>query len=268
MSISFRTPKMQMVIALLCIYISAFFNTPSLSAIITLFSSIFSAILADVAFLRFRKKPFFFPSATIVTGLIIALLTPPTLPWYEPILASILAIGFKNFVRIGNKHIFNPAALGIFLTAIIFNHSVSWWAVSWQQLTLHNIFVLISFFILLSPGYVSVIRMKRWRIIVSFLILYVLVNPFVQSNFSIMQSFVIIPPTLFDATTLFFALVMLPEPMTSPNNHKRQIYFGLFVTATALVISLTTTIFPLFALIPDVYIFSLLLANLIFFKLR
>lgn len=268
MSISFRIPKMQIVIALLCIYITAFFYTPSLSVIITLLSSVLSAIFADFIFLKIRKKPFFFPSAAIVTGLIVALLTSPTLPLYEPIIASVAAIGFKNFIRITNRHIFNPAAVGILLTAIIFDHSVSWWAVSWQQLTLQNIFLLISFFILLSPGYVSVMRMKRWRIIVSFFILYVLVNPLVQSNFSIIQSFVLIPPILFDVTTLFFILVMLPEPMTSPNNRKRQIYFGLSVATIVLVVSLTTTIFPLFALIPDVYIFSLLLTNLIFFKLR
>lgn len=257
-----------MTIALLCIYISAFLNTPSLSVIITLFGSVFSAIFADFVFLKIRKKPFFFPNAAIVTGLIIALLTAPTLPWYEPILASIIAIGCKNFLRINNRHIFNPAAIGLFLTAIIFGHSVSWWGTSWQQITVQNIFLLLAFFILLSPAYISVIRLKRWRIIVSFFILYLFVNPLIQSNFNIIQSFVLLPPILFDATTLFFILVMLPEPMTSPHNHFRQIYFGLFTACIALVISLTTPIFPLFALIPDVYIFALLLANLIFFKFK
>lgn len=257
-----------MVIALFCIYISAFIHTPSLSIIITLLSSVFSAILADFVFLKIREKPFLFPTAAIVTGLIVALLTLPTLPWYEPILASIIAAGCKNFIRINKRHVFNPAAIGIFLTAIIFGHTISWWAVSWQQLTTQNLFLLISFFILLSPAYVSIIRMKRWRIIFSFFVLYLIINPLVQPNLHIMQSLILISPILFDATTLFFILVMLPEPITSPNNRIRQIFFGLFVAGIALIVSLATPLLPILTFIPDVYILALLLANLVFFQFQ
>lgn len=247
MSILFHVPKMQMAVILFCIYLTALFHTPSFAAVITLLTSLISAVFADFIFLKLRKKQFFFPSAAIVTGLIVALLTAPSLPWYEPITTSVLAIACKNFLRISDRYVFNPAALGVFIVSLFFNHTVSWWAVSWQQIFPLSFESIFFFIILLSPAIISIKRIRRWRIVIAFFLFPVLFNPAI----------------LLDPTTIFFMLVMLPEPMTSPNRHSMQIPFGISVALIATIMSL-----PFFAFLPDVYIFALLIANIFFFKLR
>lgn len=240
MSSLWKLPKIQMAFFLLLIYISAFSFNPSLAKIWLLILSLSSTLISDWIFTKLRHTPPFLLSAAIVSGLIIALLTDPNLPWYIPVLAGILAMFSKNFLKFQGKHIFNPAAFGLLASALIFQTEVSWWAVSFQTLR-QNFLSFAYFLILLSPAYVSLIRLRR----------YFTVGFFILSYGIIFSSF-------FDPTALFFALVMLPEPMTTPHNPKYQIVFGIFVAVAAFLISSITTLDPLIA--------ALLLGNLIFFK--
>lgn len=190
----------------------------------------FSALLADYIFTKIRGVPPFLMSAAIVSGLIIGLLV------HDPLLAtlaSILAMTVKNFLRIADQHIFNPAAAGILGVSLLMGAEVSWWGVSWQQ-------SFIPILILLTPTIVSAFYMKRWKIILPFLIIYGLTNK-----------------TYFDPTVIFFATVMLPEPKTSPNDTWQQMAFGSLVALA--------TGFLNFA---DPLITSLLLGNLLFFMVK
>ena len=255
--------KIQMSIFLLLIFITTFFYTSYSSQFIVFLIVLFSAIVSDLIFAKIRKIEYFFPSAAIVSALIITLLINPQIELYKAGGIAILAMFFKNFLRVSNRHIFNPAALGLLLGAVIFNEGVTWWGVSWQQLSIFNFPASlrgepssIFFLILLSPLLVSVIRMKRYRITISFLVIYGIINQIFNFQLSIFNS-------ILDPTVLFFSLVMLPEPMTSPNNHTRQILFGAFVAIMSFIISL-----PLFSFMPDVFIVALLIGNMVFFKLR
>lgn len=197
---------------------------------LTVALAVLSALLADYIFTKIRKVPPFLMSAAIVSGLIIGLLVHDS---QIAILTSILAMASKNFLRIGDSHIFNPAAAGLFTAHFIFGESVSWWAVSWQQ-------GFIPILILLTPALISAFYMKRWRIILLFLIIYALINK-----------------TYFDPTVIFFATVMLPEPKTSPNNTLQQIAFGGLIAITSGFLNLV-----------DPLITSLLLGNLLFFMVK
>ena len=64
-----------------------------------------------------------------------------------------------------------------------------------------------------------------------------------------------------DPTTLFFALVMLPEPMTSPPDYKKQALYGVLVGVLSYLLSVYP---PISGLLPDVLIPALLLGNLAF----
>ena len=259
-----KTPKTQLGIFLTLIFITAFLNNPSQEVILVFVLSILSVAISDLLFLRLRNIGPFFPSASLVTGSIVGLLTSPDLPWYVPIIVGIIAMFSKNFIRFSNRHIFNPAAFGLLVGSIIFNQDISWWGVSFQQFSIFNFQFSIAFLILLSPAFVSIIRMKRYRITLSFLITYIVVNKILNSQFIILNS-------ILDPTLLFFSIVMLLEPLTSPNNHARQIIFGIFVALASVLVS-----FPILNSIPplaglnslDPLIFSLLLGNLVFFRLR
>ena len=249
--------KVQLSLFLLLIYALNLFANFSQHAVISVFLAVSAAVLSDFIFLKVRRVKLFFPSAAIATGLIIALLTDPNLPFYIPILASVFAILAKNFIRIG-RHIFNPASIGLIITVLLFGASVSWWGVAWEILDLTNFQTLVPFAILLSPAFVSIYRMKRWRIILSFLLIYGLWQTLIFQKLSV-QSFL-------DPTVIFFSIVMLPEPMTTPNNHLRQILFGSFV---GLVVIFFAFVFPVFNISNlDPLISSLLLGNLLFLRLR
>src|SRR3989338_3053753 len=156
----FKLPKIQMAIFLFLIFLSAFWYSPSASKLLTLTLALSSTVISDFMFTKLRRIPPFLLSAGIVSGLIIALLTDPSLPWYIPVLAGVLAMFSKNFF--------------------------------------------------LYP------------------------------------------------TVLFFTLVMLPEPMTTPYIKKYQVIFVVFVSIISFLIS------SFFA--GDPLITALLLGNIIFFK--
>lgn len=246
-----RISKIQIAIFLILIVVSAVLFEKQLLPLATIGLAVLATVSTDMLLIRLRKVEPFLPSAAIVSGIIIGLLSAPTLPWYNTVVAAVAAMAGKNFLRYENKHIFNPAAFGLFVAGLLFMHSVSWWGVSFQ--TLHiNLVSFLFFLILLSPGYVSMIRLRRYKILFSFLISMFLLTEVLRFT-----------GILFDPTTLFFSLVMLPEPMTTPNNSIRQLLFGAFVAITAILISLTNSRFT-----PDPFITGLLVGNLLFFRFR
>lgn len=258
MKMFFRIPKVQISIFLILIYIAAFISNFSNQLLILLFFVLFSAILSDFIFLKLRKKKLFFPSAAIVTSLIIVLLIDPSSPIFIPILASITAMFSKNFIRAG-RHIFNPASFGLGFISIVFAQTVSWWGPGSLYPT--DLRTLPLFIILLLPFLVSGIRMKRYITTLAFISFYVLGSAiFFQSANNILK-------LLFDPTIVFFSLVMITEPMTSPSSRRNQILFGLFIALLAIFGSKIIYQIPLLTTL-DPFIFSLLLGNLFFFKNR
>ncbi len=246
-------PRFQLSFFLLLIFGSAILSLRDLSFAKGIIFAVPSAIIFDLIFLKIRRVEFFLPTAALTSGLIIALLIAPQNPWYEFVFASFLAVTSKNFLKFSNRHIFNPAGLGILASSVIFNHSVSWWAVSFQQSTFF-------YFILLSPVLVSIFRLRRYKIILPFLLFYFLFAYALNHSTNFL-----------DPTVLFFATVMLPEPQTTPNRHRLQLVFGIFVAIFAVLFSIALgylITFSNFFLRLDALIFSLLAGNLIFYRLK
>ena len=220
-----------MVAALAAIWLASFFHTGEIKLLLALLLSLAATIGSDFLFARLRGKPFFFPSAAMVSGIIIALLVSP---WYQIFLTGLLAMLAKNFLRVGDRHIFNPAAFGLLAGGIILGQNISWWGVSWQQLTNYPL----ALFILLIPFLISALRMRRYFIQLAFLSLIILFGA-----------------SLLDPTLLFFVAVLLPEPMTTPAKPIVQLAFGVIVALLSLI--------PYF---PDPLLFALLASNMLFFK--
>lgn len=253
-----RLPKVQLSIALFLIFLSAFRQLPLQQYLYILITSLGFTIFFDLAISYLRIKKFFIPYAAIATGLIIALTVNPDLSWLQIALISGISMAIKNFVRISNKHIFNPAASGLFFGGLIFYQNVSWWGVSSQHLNNINLQTLLPFIILLFPLYVSAFRVKRYVSILSFVITYLLFSVSTGSDFTSAIKLGI------DPTVIFFSIVMLPEPMTSPIDKNRQFFYGVFVALASFVVALP--ILSNIVVLPDPLIAGLLLGNLIFFK--
>lgn len=248
-----NTPKNQTAILLFLIILNGIIFYRDQKIIILLLTALITGLLVEYLCLKIRRIPFFFPSSAIVTVFIITLLTSFSLPFYDSMIAVVIAIISKHFIRISGRHIFNPAGLGLLIVAFIFRHDISWWGVSFQQIATANIFLIISFVILLLPAYISSIKMKKWKISLLFIFLLFVVNFFAFSLNGGRFSFLY----LFDPTILFFSFVMLPEPMTSPNTTKNQLFYSFSVL-------LLTHGASYFSFIPDPSLASLLVGNLLF----
>lgn len=218
-----------------------------------------AAIGSDFIFLRLRHEPYFQLYAAIVSGLIISLLSAPD-HIIQGVVAATIAMASKNYIRT-KKHIFNPAAFGLFLSGLLFQTHISWWGVSFQHPSTQPGMLLL-FVILLLPGITSAFVMKRYPIILTFWAIYI----FTTILFSFLQQSPLNFETMnLNAILFFFSFVMLPEPMTTPYKRLPEILFGacvalLYVGLRYPAIAGYTSFFP------DTLLFSLLVGNLVFFR--
>lgn len=254
-----KLPKVQMSLALIAIYLSAFGQLPFEQYVYVLIVSLTATIISDLAISYIRTRKLFIPHAAMVTGMILALLINPQIAWYKIAAIAFLAMAIKNFIRINNKHIFNPAAAGLLIGGYIFSSNVAWWGSSFQYSSNFNLQSLILYAILLSPLYVSAYRMKRYFSILSFILTYAVLTIINSGN-----SLSSLPIILLNPTVIFFSIVMLPEPITSPSGRNKQIFFGATVGILSFIMGSNFISGSVF--IPDALIAALLIANLIFFK--
>lgn len=202
--------------------------------------AVFLMTALDVAYTRIRFKKWYWPSASVVTGLLVGLIIDPKEPILIIALAVLAAFVAKQFIGTGlRQHIFNPAAFGIMTVALVFGVPVAWWGVAWGKLPL----------VILVPLMIRVLwRMKRLWLPVGFLVVYLVYYLILFDPKSAVLAII-------DGSLLLFALVMLPEPMTSPVVGGSKYIFGSGVAVVAIGISYLK-------IFPEVFLPALLLANL------
>lgn len=158
--------------------------------------------------------------SALITAFILTLIIPVQFPRGVPfiILASGLAMAAKYLPTIEKRHIFNPAAAGIAATALLSpEHNATWWV---------GTPVLMPY--VLIGGLLLARRIRRERLVVVFLAIYLLIN----AGFSVFHTGVITSiPTIWwqsiaSSALLFFTFVMLTEPLTSPPTEKLQSYYA------------------------------------------
>lgn len=154
-----------------------------------------------------------------ITALILALIITPIktldiqyfgfVAW-----AAVWSQTSKYIIAANRKHIFNPAAFAVALTAITINQSASWWVGTAWMLP----FVLIG-------GFLMVRKIRRFDLVMSFLVVAVLtILAFnLTSGLSITSSW---RQILVDSPLFFFAFVMLTEPLTTPPTKGLQMIYG------------------------------------------
>lgn len=131
--------------------------------------------------------------------------------------ASIWAMASKYIFAIGKKHIFNPAAFAVVLTAFTINQSASWWIGTPNMLP----------FVLLG-GLLIIRKLRRadlvWSFILSALTAIIIFSVLKGSD---------IPNTIFrtfkDSAFFFFLFIMVTEPLTAPTTKWLRISFGILV---------------------------------------
>lgn len=207
------------------VFLAAFGRLPFLWYEILLSAAVL-CVAARVAniFLARRYKVAPSTESDLITALILALILSPPATWYGwlvlPIVATV-AMASKYFLLMGHKHIFNPAAAGAVFAGIIFGYWPSWWVGVPQILPL-----------VMIGGLLIARKMKRLDMVALFIGLYLLLT--------FLQLILDIPPTeafftliyVFSTSALvFFATIMLTEPLTSPTNRRMYLGYAALVAA-------------------------------------
>ncbi len=160
-----------------------------------------------------------------ITALILTLIVEPFALFENIIvltLIGVVAMASKYVLAIRKKHIFNPAAVSVFLSAIVLNAGASWWVGSIYTLPL-----------VVLGGLLVLAKIKRFELVGGFLVVYFSTLILFGRGVTI-NSFIV--PSIW-----FFVFVMLVEPLTSPSTKNKQFFFGAFV---AMVYFLLPKIIP------------------------
>ncbi len=155
-----------------------------------------------------------------ISALILALIITPLTTWNDLWFigwASVLAMASKYIVAVNKKHLFNPVAFAVALTALTIDQTASWWIGTGAMLP----FVLIG-------GLLVVRRIRRFGLAISFLsaavgttILFTLVG-----HGDLIES---LKFTLLYSPALFFAFIFITEPLTTPPTRSLQLVYGALV---------------------------------------
>ncbi len=155
-----------------------------------------------------------------ISALILALILTP-LEGYQDLWfigwAAVLAMASKYVVAINKKHIFNPVAFAVALTALTINQTASWWVGDAPMLP----FVIVG-------GLLVVRKIRRFDLVLSFffaaIVTIVAFTFFGRGDIRPALQNVALYSPLF-----FFAFVILTEPLTTPPTRRLQILYGALV---------------------------------------
>lgn len=155
-----------------------------------------------------------------ITALILALIITPVDPTNHAgigflIFASTWAMASKYIFALGNKHIFNPAAFGVALSAILLNQSATWWVTSSVWLLPFVVF----------GGVLIVRKIRRFDLVAGFAVAAIAAIAMTSAG----NPLTAITQTLLRSSFFFLALVMLTEPLTMPPSRMLRLLYGAMV---------------------------------------
>lgn len=160
-----------------------------------------------------------------ITGLGLTLLLRSDLVWIPPA-AALLAIASKGLLRVGGKHVFNPANLGLCAAMLGTHHA---WASpsQWGEST-----GLLFFFAAL--GLMVVVRALRSDVSLAFLLFWTALKA--ARVLWLGQRLAVLEHQLALGSLVVFAFFMISDPRTTPASRKGRVLFAAMVAGLAFVL--------------------------------
>ncbi len=132
------------------------------------------------------------------------------------IFAAVWAMASKYIFAVGRKHVFNPAAFGVLLPALLINQPATWW-VGGDLSLLPVVFI---------GGVLIVRKLRRLDLIATFMaVVFLTILPTTAPS----QWLMTISETLQHSPIFFFAFIMLTEPLTQPTTRWPRLVFAALV---------------------------------------
>ena len=230
--------KLQLFLLLFLFSVFLSLRESDLSFFIKSMVAVITSAVSDSLYCFLKTRKLKITESSLITGLIIGFVLSSAAEWWIFVLSGLFAISSKHLVRLKGKHIFNPAAIGVFLVVVLFNQSTRW----------HGAY---SWFLIIPFGLYIVWQSRKVSIVSVYFLMYIFLWG-IQSYYSKMPFI-----DKVHYANYFFIFVMLIEPKTSPYYLREKITFGLIVSIGAFLLYFSG--FPYDADIP-----ALLIGNLLF----
>ncbi len=160
------------------------------------------------------------PESTYITALILVLIITPPQSFGDmhfltiALWGSAWAMASKYIFALGHKHLFNPAAFGVALSALVLNQGASWWVGTIWMLP----FVAVG-------GFLIARKTRRLDMVIAFGSTLVLTILALGGDGSLH----VVQQALLYAPAVFFGTVLLIEPLTAPADRHWRILFAVLV---------------------------------------
>ena len=233
--VNLKSVKIQLIIFLVIFVLYTALMDRNLIFLLSAAFCVASAVLAEVCLRLSWNRRFVFSDSAVITGLIIAFVLGSGQGLFIYVLASVLAIVSKYVVRIQKRHIFNPAAFGIFSAILLFSATTQWKG-TYQ------------WYIILPAGLYFAYRIHKLGLLAG----YAVTALSLWGVQALLEHVNIL--YIFGYFSYFFIFIMLIEPKTTPIRKAGKILFGG-------IVALVIFIFTEAGLGFDVELLSLLIGN-------
>lgn len=218
----FRTPKGLLTILLVVLTFIAAPGEGVGAVALNMGAAVLAAGVLDLIILRLRGGAWEYPSGAVLTAMIVVMVMRAQEPWVVPVVTSVVAVLSKYLLRTRQANVFNPAALALVLMFHLLPHGQSWWG------ALPEVSPLWLRTVLLFGGIYLANRVNKLPLVLSFLGAYFCLftaTAFVGDPRHVAEIFR--SPDI-DAV-IYFSLVILTDPPTSPAKYPGQWVFGIIV---------------------------------------
>lgn len=225
----FRTPKGLLTILLSILTLIASPGEGAGVVALNMGAAVLAAGLVDLVILRLRKERWEYPGGAVLTAMIVAMVLRAQEPWHVATITSVVAVLSKYLLRTRQANIFNPAALALVVMFHVMPMGQSWWG------ALPDVSPIWLRVVLLAGGIYIANRVNKLPLVLSFLL--ACFGLFTAAAFlgdPRLVAEIFRSPDI-DAV-VFFALVILTDPPTSPAKYRGQWIFG---TLTAVISFIT-----------------------------
>jgi Na+-translocating ferredoxin:NAD+ oxidoreductase RnfD subunit len=217
-----KTPKGLLTLLLILLTALAAPGEGGRTVLVNMGAAVLAAGLIDLVILRMRNGTWEYPSGAVLTAMIVTMVVRAQEPWQVPVITSVVAVLSKWVLRTRQANVFNPAAFALVLMFHLMPMGQSWWGAlpnvsPWLRL------------VLVGGGCYIANRVNKLPLVLSFLGAYFCLftaTAFVGDARHVAEIFR--SPDL-DAV-IYFTLIILTDPPTSPAKYEGQWIFGV-VTA-------------------------------------
>jgi len=204
-----------------------------------------AAVATQLAFSYFTTKKYSSVKSALITALGLCLLLK-TGSIETAVLAAVIAISTKFILKVKNKHIFNPANIGI-VTAILLSNDAWVSPGQWGS-------SVVLWFLVGAAGLMMILKVGRMDTSITFLVVFGGLLFLRQVVYLGWESSVWLHQ-MSNGTLLLFAFFMITDPMTTPNHtYARIIWAGalgaaLFIASNFFYVQ-TAAVWLLFMISP------------------